>query len=178
MLLSGSVTVIPASRATDEPFSVKARLATVAVTTGRPLTLIVIVSLSVKVPPVPVLPWSLVTIWRLAVPEKAAVGLKLSPASAVLTAAIVPVNVIVASAVPSPTVKVRPVTVERVVAPLVLTSWACTAAAAASTSLIEIRLPLPVENTLAVFGGVDWVAGHGVDRRVVDRRDVEGDRVG
>ena len=31
--------------------------------------------------------------------------------------------------------------------------------AAASTSLIEIRLPLPVENTFAVFGWVDWVAG-------------------
>ena len=63
----------------------------------------VTVSLSVRVPPVPVLPWSLVTIWRLAAPVKLAVGLKLSPARAVLTAAIVPVNVIVASAVPSPT---------------------------------------------------------------------------
>ena len=69
----------------------------------------VTVSLSVRVPPVPVLPWSLVTIWRLAAPEKPAVGLKLSPASAVLTAVIVPVNVIVASAVPSPTENVSPV---------------------------------------------------------------------
>ena len=40
-LLSGSVTVIPASSATDAAFSVKARLATVAVTVGRPFTLTV-----------------------------------------------------------------------------------------------------------------------------------------
>ena len=34
-------------------------------------------------------------------------------------------NVIVASAVPSPTVNESPVRVDRVVAPLVLTSWTC-----------------------------------------------------
>ena len=35
--------------------------------------------------------------------------------------------------------------------PLVLTSWTCIVAPAASASVIEIRLPLPVENTSAVF---------------------------
>ena len=45
------------------------------------------VSLSVRVPPVPVSPWSAVTICRLAAPVKLVVGLKLSPDSAVLTAA-------------------------------------------------------------------------------------------
>ena len=48
------------------------------------------VSLSVRVPPEPVLPWSLVTIWRLAAPVKLVVGLKLSPARAALTSATVP----------------------------------------------------------------------------------------
>ena len=83
------------------------------------------VSLSVRVPPVPVLPWSLVTICRLAAPVKLVVGLKLNPDRAVLTAANDPVNVIVASAVPSPTENESPVRVDRVVAPFVLTSWTC-----------------------------------------------------
>ena len=43
-LLSESVTVIPESRTTAEPFSVKARFATVAVTSGRPFALMVIVN--------------------------------------------------------------------------------------------------------------------------------------
>ena len=64
-----------------------------------------------------------------------------------------------ASAVPSPTVNESPARVDRVVAPLVLTSWTRMSADAASTSVIEIRLPLPVENTLAVFMAVVWAPG-------------------
>ena len=160
MLLSASVTVIPASRTTAEPFSVKARLATVAVTIGRTaLTLMVTVSVSVRVPPVPVAPRSLLTICRLAAPVKLVVGLKLSPFRAVLTAEMVPVNVIVASAVPSPTENdsAPGIVPNNVVAPLVLTSWTWTVVA--STSLIEIRLLLPVENTFGVFVVVVWAPG-------------------
>ena len=45
------------------------------------------------------------------------------------------------------------------VAPLVLTSWTRMSAGEASTSAIEIRLPLPDENTLAVFWSVVWAPG-------------------
>ena len=134
-------------------------LVTISVAQDGPDTVMATVSLSVRVPPVPVLPWSLVTICRLAAPVKLVVGLKLSPDSAVLTSANVPVNVIVASAVPSPTENVSPVKVDSVVAPLVLTSWTCIVPPAASTSVMEIRLPLPVENTLAVFMDVVWAPG-------------------
>ena len=54
------------------------------------VTVMATVSSSVKVPPVPVLPWSLVTICRLAAPTQLALGAKLSPVKAVLTAATVP----------------------------------------------------------------------------------------
>jgi hypothetical protein len=62
---------------------------------------------------------------------------------------MVPVKVMVASEVPSPTLKVSPVVPDRVVVPLVLTSWTCTGLEAASASLMEMRLPLPEENTSA-----------------------------
>ena len=114
------------------------------------------VSVSVSVPPVPVLPRSLDTIWSVAAPVKLVVGMKFIPASRRLMFAIVPVKVIVASVVPSPTENVRPVRTGRVIVPFVAVSWTWTVAPPASTSLIEMRLPLPLEN----------VSGH-VPRSVV-----------
>jgi hypothetical protein len=59
---------------------------------------------------------------KLAAPLKPAVGVKLIPFKAVLMLAMVPVKVIVASAVPSPTVKLRPLVPLRVSVPLVAVS--------------------------------------------------------
>ena len=95
-------------------------------------------SVSVKVPPLPVLPRSLVTICRFAAPLKLSVGAKLRPSKAALMLAIVPVKVIVESDVPSPALKVRPVVPFRVTAPLVAVKVTCTELEPASTSLIEI----------------------------------------
>ena len=69
-------------------------------------TVIVTTSVSLKAPPVPVLPKSSVVTVTVAVPLKDVVGVKVDPSKAVLISAIVPVNVIVVSSVPSPTVKV------------------------------------------------------------------------
>ena len=140
-------------------FSVYGRVATVVVTTGALATVIVTVSVSLRVPPLPVLPRSLVTILRLAAPVKLVVGLKLRPARAALMLPMVPVNIIVASAVPSPALKVRPAMPDSVVTPLVLTSWTCTEFVAASRSLIEMRLLFADENTSATFLAVVCVAG-------------------
>ncbi len=71
--------------------------------------MMLMVSVSLCAPPLPVLPWSLVVICKLAAPLKSAVGTKLNPSSAALRSASVPVKVITASATPSPAVKLRPV---------------------------------------------------------------------
>ena len=64
--------------------------------------------------------------------------------------AIVPVKVMVASEVPSPTLKVSPVRLASVIVPLVAVRVTCTEAAPASTSLMLIWLPLPLEKTSVV----------------------------
>jgi hypothetical protein len=91
----------------------------------------------------------LVVIESEAAPMKVAAGMKLSPFSAALIAATVPVNVIVPSAVPSPALNVSPPMPARVMTPLVAVSTTCTGFVPAS-SVIEIALPLPAENTSAV----------------------------
>ena len=77
----------------------------------------------------------------------------------VLMFAIVPVNVIVPSAVPSPTLKLRPVMPLSVIVPLVAVSVTWTEDEAASTSLMLIWLELPLEKTSAVSSLVLWAAG-------------------
>ena len=67
----------------------------------------------------PVLPRSLVAICTDAAPLWSALGAKISPSMALFTSLIVPVNVTVASAVPSPTLKVSPVRSASVTVPLV-----------------------------------------------------------
>ena len=76
---------------------------------GAAVTVIATESVSLFAPPVPENPWPFVVIERLAAPLKFGVGAKPSPFSRPLIAAIVPVNVMLASLVPSPTLKVRPV---------------------------------------------------------------------
>ena len=73
-------------------------------------------------------------------------GEKNIPASAALTFASVPVKVIVASADPSPAVKERPVSCESVSVPLVALSVIWSEPKAASTSLMLMRFPFPLEN--------------------------------
>ena len=80
------------------------------------------VSVSASAPPEPVLPWSLVTICRVAAPLKSAVGEKLKPSRAALMSASVPVKVITASPTPSPVVKLRPVNWLSEIVPLVAVS--------------------------------------------------------
>ena len=77
-------------------------------------------------------------------------GRKLIPARAALTLDKVPVKTIVASAVPSPVVKVRPVMPERVIVPLLAVRVTLIAPEAASTSVMLIRFPLPLEKTRLV----------------------------
>ena len=72
------------------------------------------------------------------------------PSRAALMSVMVPVKVMVASAVPSPVTKVRPVVPASVNVPLVAVSVTLTALEPASTSLTEMRLPLAVEKTSAV----------------------------
>ena len=72
---------------------------------------------------------------------------------------IVPRKVIVASAVPSPAVKVKPVSTGSVMVPLVPVSCTSTVAPPASMSLNRMGLPLALENTRLVFFGVCWAPG-------------------
>src|SRR2546428_45419 len=95
----------------------------------------------------------------LAAPLKFGVGANDRPSSAVLMLAIVPVKVIVASAVPSPEENVSPLVPGSVITPLVPVSVTCAELDPASTSLIEIRLPLPDEKTRAVSSFVLCAAG-------------------
>ena len=83
------------------------------------VTAIATLSVSLRGPPLPVLPRSLVTICSDADPVYAAVGAKLIPLSAALMLAIEPVKVIVAFAVPLPTLKPRPEVPASVTVPLV-----------------------------------------------------------
>ena len=71
------------------------------------------------------------------------------PSSAALIAAAVPVNVIVTSAVPAPTVNVSPAVPASVSVPFVAVSVTWSGLVPASGSLTAMRLPLPVEKTSA-----------------------------
>ena len=59
----------------------------------------------------------------------------------------------------APPTNVRPASPDRLKVPLVTVSWVCTVAAPASTSLIEMRFPLPAEKTSAVSSLVVCAAG-------------------
>jgi hypothetical protein len=87
-------------------------------------------------------------------------GVKYMPSSAALMSARVPVKVSVPSAVPSPSVKVRPVVRPSVSTPWVTESVTCTGLLAASASEMERALPLAVEKTnSAESSGVLCAAG-------------------
>ncbi|CAH0356286.1 hypothetical protein AQB9606_04659 [Aquabacterium sp. CECT 9606] len=73
--------------------------------------------------------------------------------------AIVPVNTMLASPVPSPEVKLKPVRPDKVKVPCSTLRVTCMVPPAASTSLIEIRLPLPDENTKGASSLVDCAPG-------------------
>ena len=64
--------------------------------------------------------------------------------------AMVAVKTIVASAVPSPVVNVSPVSCDKVIVPLFAARVTLTAPAAASTSLMLMRFPLPLEKVRLV----------------------------
>src|ERR1044072_6158379 len=113
------------------------------------------VSVSVFAPPDPLLPRSFVVMVKVAAPLKPSVGVKLMPFKAALMLLIVPWNVIVASAVPSPLhppqPKFRPLVPLSVNVPLVAVSVTWIAFGPASTSVTEIWLPAPLENVSGVF---------------------------
>ena len=111
------------------------------------LTVMPTVSVSVNAPPEPVLPWSSVVSVRVTAPLKSAFGSNDMPSSAALMLAAVPVNVIVLSALPSPTVKLRPSVCARVKVPSLTPSVTCRSAPPTSRSLTEIRLPFRMEKT-------------------------------
>ncbi len=116
-------------------------------------TVMATVLVAVSGPPLPVLPWSLMSILSVAAPLKAAVGANDTPFKAVFCAAIGPVEV--TSAVPLP-VTTRPAVVESVAVPLVEVSVTTTLALPASTSATLIT---PPEKTLLVLVGVVALAG-------------------
>ena len=118
------VTLSPAALTLSSAMGVSAVEAAVRV--GASLTGVMVIStvlLAVSAPPVPVLPWSLtVTTSDCSLPAPTvlmlAVGVKFSVAKAALRLAWVPVNTILVSVVPSPVVKVNPVSVPSVIVPL------------------------------------------------------------
>src|SRR5204863_276721 len=73
----------------------------------------VTVSVADLAPPVPVLPWSLVSRVKVSSPLWSAAGLYTTPFRAAFTADWVPVKVMVASLVPSPAVTLSPVVPDR-----------------------------------------------------------------
>ena len=107
-------------------------------------------SRSLRGPPAPVLPKSLLCTEITAAPLKLVVGAKAMPSSAVLTLTSEPVKVIDAEAL-APAVNVKPETPDSVRAPLVANSVISMLAAPASTSETETRLPLAVDRTSGVL---------------------------
>src|SRR5882724_6416745 len=120
------------------------------------LTVMATVSRSLSGPPEPVLPWSLVVTVRLAEPLKLPVGWNTRPLMSVLMLARLPVTVTVP--VPLP-LTVRPVVPARVSTPLVTASVTWTLPAPASTSAIEMALPLATEKVSAPSSFMAWAAG-------------------
>src|SRR5215510_4759409 len=127
--------------------------------TGASLTAVTVMateSTSPRAPPEPVLPWSLVVTVRLAAPLKLPVGANTRPFRAVLMLARLPVTVTVP--VPLP-LTVRPDVPARVSVPLVAASVTWTLLLPASTSAIEIALPLAVENVSVPSSLMVWAPG-------------------
>ena len=116
--------------------------------TGASFTAVTVMptlSLSLRAPPVPLLPRSLVVIASDAAPLKSAVGANTSPFSAVLIALAVPVKVIVALPL-APPVIVRPTVPASVSVPLVTVSVTCNGLPPASASATLMALPFAVLN--------------------------------
>ena len=111
-------------------------------------------ALLVKAPPLPELPRSLRLMSSVPLPLKFDVGMKLSPASAALMSASVPVNVIVASVAPSPAVNVRPVVEPRVSVPFVAVSESSRSLVPESMSAMLIALLLPLLKTSVTSSSV------------------------
>ena len=105
------------------------------------------------------MPWSSVVMASDAAPLKSAVGVKVIPFSRLLMFARVPVKVMVASAVPSPTRNVSPAVDASVIVPLVPVSVTFIAAPPASTSLIVIRFPLAVSKVRTESSLTDCAPG-------------------
>jgi hypothetical protein len=125
------------------------------------LTVMSKLSVSVSVPPVPVWPPSSLVIENAAMPDAAApgkfsVGVKLRLASALFMFVGEPVNVIALSLLPSPSVKVSPVSVVMESVPFV--TERSISNAAASGSATEIELPAVklsvVSSSIVAEGGV------------------------
>jgi hypothetical protein len=117
------------------------------------VTVVVTASVSVRGPPDPVLPRSLVVTTMVAVPSKFGFGVRTRPSSAVPTADTVPRNVVVASATPSPAVKLTPPVPPSVTVPLVAVSVVWTRPVPASRSATTIPLPAAAKNTSTVSSG-------------------------
>src|SRR5262252_9545368 len=129
------------------------------VLTGASLTALTVMateSTSVSGPPEPVLPWSLVVTVRLAAPLKLPVGWNTRPLRAVLMLARLPVTVTVP--VPLP-LTVRPVVPARVSTPLVAAKVTWTLELPASTSAMEMALPLATLKVSVPSSFMVWAAG-------------------
>ena len=126
--------------------------------TGGASTVRLIVSVSDMAPPEPVFPWSLVTTVIVWAPRT--LPLKAMPSRAALMSVRVPVNVIVLSAVPSPTEKLNPVIwlKVRTSAPSLAVSCTWTGFVPASTSEIDTRLPFAELKTRSTLCSAPWVA--------------------
>ena len=136
------------------------------------------VSVSLSAPPGPVLPRSSVEICTLALPMKPGVATKVAPASAALMSAMVPVKVMVASAVPSPVLKVSPWVPDRFSVPLVAVRVTWTGFVPASRSLTDSAVPMLDENSSmpswsmvcapgAMFSGASLLASSRLFRSIV-----------
>ncbi len=95
-------------------------------------------------------------------PIKPPVGVNCRPFRAALRLANVPCTVIDDELL-APDVMESPFVVTNVSVPLVTVSVSCSILLPALASVIEIALPLPLENTSAVFSTTDAIAGAVID---------------
>ena len=117
------------------------------------------VSASLWMPPLPLLPRSLEVMAIVVVPPNPAVGVNVRPSRAAFRLPSVPRNFIKASLVPSPLLKVRPPVPLNDSKPSAAVSVISNWLPPASTSLMLIRLPLAADSTSGVPGSVDWTPG-------------------
>jgi hypothetical protein len=109
--------------------------------------------------PAPLLPRSLTVSASVVLPVNPPLETKRRPLSAALMSGSVPLNVIVLSALPSPTVKTSPATVASVSVPPLTLRVTWTEALPASMSLITTGLPVALEKTSVEPWLTDCAAG-------------------